>query len=123
MRILVTLAIALGLLLVAGSPAPGADGSCSPASTPQSFKASCDQPSGLKQCWEFTGAKYSDAALSKLSCPGGTHSTTARCTAKVGRCLKNCGKDIEMVMFFSDGDEANWKKSCEANGKGTWLGR
>jgi hypothetical protein len=121
MRILVTLALALGLSLLTGLVA--ASGTCTPSSKPQAFKASCDRPSGLKQCWEFTGANFADGNISKLACPGGTYSTTARCAGTVGRCLENCGKGMEMVIFFSDGDEANWKKSCEAKGRGTWLGK
>ena len=134
MRTLITLTIAFCLILLVASfgnatnvemkadasPESGG-GSCTASSTPQGFKASCNQPQGLKQCWEFTGSKWSDQAIGKAACPGGSYSTATRCTATVGRCLKNCCRDIEMVMFFSDGTEANLKASCEAKGKGTWL--
>ena len=108
---------------MAGASPVSEGGSCTALSKPQNFKASCNQPQGLKQCWEFTGSKWSNQTISKAACPGGSYSTATRCAAIVGRCLKNCGRDIEMVMFFSDGTAANWKASCEAKGRGTWLGK
>jgi hypothetical protein len=101
----------------------GTSGTCTSSSTPQASKGSCDQPQGLKQCWEDTGSMWSDQALAKSSCPGGTYSSTNRCpAATVGRCLRNCGRSGELVLFYSEGDAASLKDGCEAKGLGTWLG-
>jgi len=99
-------------------------GSCTASSTPQPFLGSCDQPGGLKQCWELTGSLWSDTSLAKASCSGGYYSDTTRCAATaVGRCLRNCGLNSEMVMFYSDGDAKTLQDGCEAKGFGTWLGK